>query len=50
MYEVIGDTIHVNGERVAFAVLFLFAMAIELGIFVTSPHGLQDRRRKPQEV
>lgn len=39
MYEVIGQTIGVNPHKVAFTILFLFALSIELGIFITSPHN-----------
>lgn len=39
MYEVIGLTLGVNPKWVAFTVLFIFAISIELGIFITSPHN-----------
>ena len=39
MYEVIGTTIGAKPETVAFTILFLFALSIELGIFITSPHN-----------
>jgi hypothetical protein len=38
MYEVIGDTVGMSSKWVAFWVLAIFAMSIEIGIFVTSPH------------
>ena len=39
MYEVIGQTIGVKARWVAFSILFIFALSIELGIFITSPHN-----------
>jgi hypothetical protein len=39
MYQVIGTTLGITPRWVAFAVLFLFALSIELGIFITSPHN-----------
>ena len=39
MYEVIGQTIGIKAKWVAFTVLFIFALSIELGIFITSPHN-----------
>lgn len=39
MYEVIGSTMGVSAKWVAFWVLAVFSMSIELGIFITSPHS-----------
>jgi hypothetical protein len=39
MYTVIGETAGLSPRWVAFLVLAIFSFAIELGIFVTSPHG-----------
>jgi hypothetical protein len=39
MYAVIGETTGIQPRWVAFIILAVFSIAIELGIFVTSPHG-----------
>jgi len=38
MYDVVGETLKVPAQSVAFVILFWFALAIEFGIFVTAPH------------
>jgi hypothetical protein len=39
LYEVIGSSINIKTATVAFTILLIFSLAIELGIFLTSPHG-----------
>ena len=39
LYDIIGEALGVPGSRVAFLVLALFSLAIELGVFLTSPHA-----------
>lgn len=49
LYEVIGRTIGVSAPRVAFAILALFSLAIELGIFLTSPHAAAEPSNQQQK-
>ena len=46
MYDVIGEDLGVHSKTIAFIVLFWFALAIELGIFVTSPHMTVKRKQE----
>lgn len=39
LYDIIGEALGIQGTRVAFAILALFSLAIEVGIFLTSPHA-----------
>lgn len=39
LYDVIGQALGVPAQRVAFAILAIFSLAIELGIFLSSPHA-----------
>ena len=39
LYDIIGEALGVPGSRVAFAILAVFSLAIEVGIFLTSPHA-----------
>lgn len=39
LYQVIGSALGISAGRVAFALLAIFAAAIELGIILTSPHA-----------
>jgi hypothetical protein len=39
LYDIIGEALGVAGSRVAFVILALFSLAIELGVFLTSPHA-----------
>jgi hypothetical protein len=51
MYEVIGDTLAMSPRWVAFWVLAIFAISIEIGIFVTSPHSHpQEPKPAPEPV
>lgn len=55
MYDLIGSTLGVDPKWVAFWILAVFAISIELGIFVTSPHRALEpepevKVRKPRKV
>lgn len=51
MYEIIGESINISTTKVAFLILLVFSVAIELGIFITSPHGPVHRivHNKPEK-
>lgn len=54
LYLVMGQALHLDPERIAFVVLAVFALAIEMGIFLTSPHGAAEqgkaRTRRPAKA
>ncbi len=39
LYEVVGQALGFSAARVAFAILTVFSLAIEMGIFLSSPHA-----------
>jgi hypothetical protein len=39
LYDIIGEALGAPGSRVALFVLAMFSLAIELGVFLTSPHA-----------
>lgn len=45
LYDVIGQAIGLRPSSVAFAILAVLSLALELGIFLTSPHGAPEKEQ-----
>ncbi len=49
LYELIGRAVGIPAPHIAFAILSLFALTIELGIFLTSPHAAAESASHQQK-